>query len=86
MAESMAASLQQDRECEGLLECFHGLKGRDRAVFETLVDDAEPMTVDAIAAAVDRERSTAYRSIQRLRQAGFIRNDQVTYDQGGYYL
>lgn len=26
-----------------------------------------------------------YRSIQRLRQAGFVQKEQVNYDQGGYY-
>ena len=85
MAESMVAYLQQDMECEGLLECFHGLKALDREVFETLVGAEEAMTVDEIADAVERERSTAYRSIQRLLQAGFIQKEQINYDQGGYY-
>jgi predicted transcriptional regulator len=81
----MAEQLQQDMMCEGLLECFHGLKALDRECFETLVEAGEPMTVDDVADAVDRERSTAYRSIQRLLQTGFIQKDQVNYDQGGYY-
>jgi predicted transcriptional regulator len=85
MAESMAAYLQQDMECEGLLECVHGLKPLDRHVFETLVETEEPLTVDEVADAVERERSTAYRSIQRLLQAGFIQKEQINYDQGGYY-
>ncbi|MHB9285907.1 helix-turn-helix domain-containing protein [Halobacteriales archaeon Cl-PHB] len=85
MAESMAEYLQQDMQCEGLLECFHGLKALDRRVFETLVDADEALTVDEIAKRVDRERSTAYRAVQRLLQAGFIQKEQVNYDQGGYY-
>ena len=32
-----------------------------------------------------RERSTAYRAVQRLLQTGFIRKEQVNYDHGGYY-
>ncbi len=72
-------------ECEGLLECFHGLKQLDKECFQSLVDADEPLTVDEIAEAVDRERSTAYRAVQRLLQTGFIQKEQVNYDQGGYY-
>jgi predicted transcriptional regulator len=72
-------------ECEGLLECFHGLKELDKQCFRALVETGEPLTVDEIAAAVDRERSTAYRSVQRLLQTGFIEKNQINYDQGGYY-
>jgi predicted transcriptional regulator len=81
----MSEQLQQDMECEGLLECFHGLKQLDEECFTALVDAEEPMTVDGIAESVDRERSTAYRSVQRLLQAGFIQKEQINYDQGGYY-
>jgi len=85
MAESMSDYLRRDMECEGLLECIHGLTDLDRQVFEALTAGAEPLTVDEVAAAVDRERSTAYRSIQRLQGAGFVRKEQVNYEQGGYY-
>jgi len=85
MPDSMSEQLQRDMVCEGLLECFHGLKQLDKQVFRQLVQTEEPLTIDEIAAEVDRERSTAYRSVQRLLQAGFIQKEQVNYDQGGYY-
>ena len=85
MPQSMQDMLQSDMECEGLLECFHGLTALDRAVFETLVDAEEPKTVDEIAEAVDRERSTAYRSVKRLEESGFLTREQRTYQGGGYY-
>lgn len=85
MSDSMAELLQKDMECEGLLECMHGLKELDKQVFRVLVQSTEPLTVDEAAEQVDRERSTAYRSIQRLIQAGFVQKEQVNYDQGGYY-
>ena len=85
MGTSMVEYLQQDMQCEGLLECLHGLKQLDKECFRVLVESDEPLTIDEIADAVDRERSTAYRSIQRLLQAGFIQKEQVNYDQGGYY-
>ena len=85
MADSMAEYLQKDMECEGLLECIHGLKELDRECFQVLVETEEPLTIDEIADEVDRERSTAYRSIQRLLQTGFVQKEQVNYEQGGYY-
>ncbi|WP_435074558.1 helix-turn-helix domain-containing protein [Halorubrum sp. HHNYT27] len=85
MPDSMSEQLQRDMVCEGLLECFHGLKQLDKRVFRELVQTETPLTIDEIAEEVDRERSTAYRSVQRLLQAGFIQKEQVNYDQGGYY-
>ncbi|MWV64460.1 helix-turn-helix domain-containing protein [Halorubrum sp. JWXQ-INN 858] len=85
MADSMSEYLKQDMECEGLLECIHGLKNLDKEIFLLLTDRTEPMTVDEIAEAVDRERSTAYRSVQRLVTSGFVQKEQINYDQGGYY-
>ncbi|WP_114576665.1 helix-turn-helix domain-containing protein [Saliphagus sp. LR7] len=85
MANSMAEQLQQDMECEGLLECIHGLKQLDKECFRVLVESEEALTIDEVADRVDRERSTAYRSIQRLLQSGFIQKEQINYDQGGYY-
>ncbi|WP_424008895.1 helix-turn-helix domain-containing protein [Haloferax denitrificans] len=81
----MVEYLQSDMECEGLLECLHGLKQLDRRCFEVLVETEDHLTVDEVADAVERERSTAYRSIQRLLQAGLIQKEQVNYEHGGYY-
>jgi predicted transcriptional regulator len=85
MPDSMSEQLRRDMACEGLLECFHGLKELDKECFRAVVEAEEALTVDEIADAVDRERSTAYRSVQRLLQTGFIEKNQINYDQGGYY-
>jgi predicted transcriptional regulator len=85
MPDSMSEQLRRDMECEGLLECFHGLKQLDKQCFQALVRAEKPLTVDELAEVVDRERSTAYRAVQRLLQTGFIEKDQINYDQGGYY-
>ncbi|AEH39094.1 helix-turn-helix domain-containing protein [Halopiger xanaduensis] len=85
MPDSMSEMLRQDMECEGLLECFHNLKEIDKDVFQLLNEIDDPLTVDEIADEIDRERSTAYRSVQRLMQAGFLQKEQINYDQGGYY-
>ena len=85
MQASMNEFLRQDMECEGVLSCIHGLKQLDRKVFRVIAGSGEPLTVDEIADRVDRERSTAYRAIQRLVQSGLVQKEQVNYDQGGYY-
>lgn len=85
MPDSMAEYLQAEMECEDLLTCLYGLKRLDREVFRVLVESETAMTVDDVAEEVDRERSTAYRAVQRLLQAGVIRKEQVNYDHGGYY-
>ncbi|MFC6784734.1 helix-turn-helix domain-containing protein [Halobaculum halobium] len=85
MPDSMSEQLQRDMECEGLLECFHGLKQLDKDCFQALVSADSSLTIDEVAEAVDRERSTAYRAVQRLLKAGFIQKEQINYDQGGYY-
>ena len=85
MANSMAEQLQRDMQCEGLLECIHGLKQLDKECYRVLVASEEPLAIDEVGEQVDRERSTAYRAIQRLLKSGFIQKEQVNYDDGGYY-
>ncbi|MDB2238008.1 helix-turn-helix domain-containing protein [Halorubrum ezzemoulense] len=85
MSDSMSEQLQRDMECEGLLECFHGLKQLDKDCYRAMVSAEEALTIDEVAERVDRERSTAYRAVQRLLNAGFIQKEQINYDHGGYY-
>ncbi|WP_458208183.1 helix-turn-helix domain-containing protein [Haladaptatus sp. NG-SE-30] len=85
MGDSMHQYMQQDIECERLLECLHGLKSLDVECFLLLTETREGLTVDEIAEHVQRERTTAYRSVQRLLEHGLIEKEQVNYEQGSYY-
>lgn len=85
MPDSLADYLRRDMECEGLLECLHGLKPLERECFRTLTEADGALTVDDLADRVGRERSTAYRSVQRLLGAGLVEQDQINYEDGGYY-
>lgn len=85
MSNSVAEELRRDLDCEDLLECVHGLTVLDRACFEALASADAPKTIDDIADAVDRERSTVYRSVHRLLESGFVEKEQVNYEHGGYY-
>lgn len=85
MPDAMTQLLQQEMVCESLLDCFHGLSDLDRQVFRLLVEADRPLTVDEVAAQVDRERTTAYRSVKRLREADLVAREQVNQDGGSYY-
>ncbi|QZX99158.1 helix-turn-helix domain-containing protein [Halobaculum rubrum] len=81
----VAEQLDRSMQCEGVLECFFGVTELDRTVYELLTAEGHPFTVEQVAEAVDRERSTAYRSLRRLVDAGVVRRRQINYDDGGYY-
>lgn len=85
MASALNRDLERDLECEGLLECLYELNDLDRECFVLLSEADERLTIDEIAERVDRERSTAYRSVQRLLDAGLVQKEQINYEQGGYY-
>lgn len=85
MASALNRDLERDLECEGLLECLYELNDLDRECFVLLSEAGERLTIDEIADRVDRERSTAYRSVQRLLDAGLVQKEQINYDKGGYY-
>ena len=82
---SVREDLERDLECLDLLECVHGLNERDRRVFQELHQTDGALTVDDVADRLNCERSTAYRSISRLVDAGVVVQRQENYDQGGYY-
>ena len=81
---SIADQLERPIACNGLLECLHGLKSLDRDCYHVLAESDTPLTIDEVADRVDRERSTTYRSIQRLLGRGLLEKEQVSYEQGGY--
>jgi predicted transcriptional regulator len=85
MPDAMTDLLRQEMACESLLDCFHGLSELDREVFRLLVAADDPLTVDEVADAVDRERTTAYRAVRRLREADLVTREQVNQEGGSYY-
>lgn len=82
---SVREDLERDLRCLDLLGCVHGLNERDQMIFQLLQQAEGGLTVDDIADQLDCERSTAYRSISRLHEAGVVEQEQINYDNGGYY-
>ncbi|KZN22462.1 TrmB family transcriptional regulator [Haladaptatus sp. R4] len=85
MTDAILEQNRTERECEDLLEGMLGLNELDRGVFRLLIESPEPLTVDAVAEFIDRERTTAYRSVKRLQETGLVEKEQENCDCGGYH-
>lgn len=83
MPHSLSEYLENDMECEDLLECVSGSKDLDKEIY-FLVLEEKSLSIDDIAEKVNRERSTVYRAVQRLAENGFLRQEKVGQDGGGY--
>lgn len=76
--------LDDDPECERLLEVLDGCGELDREIYVTLLEADGGRSVVEIAEAVDRDRSTTYRAVRRLHENGYLDREQETYENGGY--
>ncbi|MFB6113669.1 MAG: helix-turn-helix domain-containing protein [Halodesulfurarchaeum sp.] len=85
MVEALDRHLERDLECDTLLECLYELNDLDRECYSVLSSSGDPMTIDDLSDAVDRERSTVYRSVNRLLERGLLEKEQVNFEDGGYY-
>ncbi|ELZ03421.1 helix-turn-helix domain-containing protein [Natrialba asiatica] len=85
MPDAVQKQLQNEREWEDLLDCIFGLNKLDRGVFRLLAESSEPLTVDHIAEFIEKERTTAYRSVKRLEEAGVAVQEQESCPKGGYH-
>lgn len=83
MPSSISDYIDEDMKCEDLLECVSGSKDLDREIYFSLLEDGQ-MDVDEIAEKIERERSTAYRAVQRLKENGFLEQEKKSHKGGGY--
>lgn len=84
MSLTVSEFLKGEIECEGLLECINGLKGLDREIYFLLLEERKQMSVDEIAERVEKERSTAYRSVKRLQREGLVNQEKENYEEASY--
>lgn len=74
---------ERSRECEDVLECIAGFGELEKEIyFQMSVDEA--LTVDEIAEKVERERSTVFRSLKKLKDNSFIEQDTKGLEGGSY--
>jgi len=70
--------------CSDLLSCLYNLKPIEVEVFYALAA-REHATLDEVAGAVSRDRSTTHRCLSKLVSAGLVYKQSRTLKSGGYY-
>jgi len=76
--------IRGDFKCDDIAKCILGLKNIDIETYKTLVAKG-PMTAESLGEVLNRERSTAYRSLQNLMGCGLVRRETRTINSGGYF-
>ncbi|MFB6204432.1 MAG: helix-turn-helix domain-containing protein [Candidatus Nanohaloarchaea archaeon] len=85
MARSLSELSGKSKDCDFILKFVYGLNELDRRVFRALSDNGRGMKIDSLAAELGKDRSTIYRSAQRLKETDLVEKRKVDYDSGGYY-
>jgi predicted transcriptional regulator len=70
--------------CEDMVKCVLGLKSLDIEAYNALLLDG-PLTTEKLGEILNRERSTAYRSLQNLIACGIVYRETRSIESGGYY-
>ncbi|MCX9013801.1 MAG: TrmB family transcriptional regulator [Candidatus Methanoperedens sp.] len=84
MPSSIPEMIKGEFKCEDIAKCILGLKNVDIDTYKALVTKG-PMTAEKLGEVLDRERSTAYRSLQNLITCGLVYRETRTISSGGYY-
>lgn len=84
MASSIPEMLRAECKCEDMAKCILGLKELDINAYKTLLENGS-MTAEKLGKLLDRERSTAYRSLQNLIACGLVYRETKSISIGGYY-
>lgn len=84
MARSIPEMIRGDFKCDDIAKCILGLKNIDIDSYKVLVANG-PMTAENLGERLNRERSTAYRSLQNLMTCGLVHRETRTILDGGYY-
>ncbi|MGB3907662.1 MAG: helix-turn-helix domain-containing protein [Methanomethylovorans sp.] len=84
MASSIHEMLRANCKCDDVAKCVLGLKNLDLLAYKKLFEYG-PMTAEELGDLLQRERSTAYRSLQNLIAVGLVYRETRSIQVGGYY-
>ncbi|MCC7575272.1 MAG: TrmB family transcriptional regulator [Methanomethylovorans sp.] len=84
MASSIHEMLRANCKCDDVAKCVLGLKNLDLLAYKKLFEQG-PMTAEDLGNLLQRERSTAYRSLQNLIAVGLVYRETRSIQIGGYY-
>jgi predicted transcriptional regulator len=84
MPRSIPEMIRGDFKCDDIAKCILGLKTIDIDSYKMLATKGQ-MTAEHLGELLNRERSTAYRSLQSLMTCGLVHRETRTIKDGGYY-
>ena len=71
--------------CKDLFTCMHDLSPSDVNMLGILLRQNQPKTLDELATISNRDKGTAFRTLQKLVSLGFCTKEIMTLKEGGYY-
>jgi predicted transcriptional regulator len=84
MVNSIHEMIRASFKYEDLIKYVLGLKNLDVDAYKALLIHG-PLTAEKLGEILNRERSTAYRSLQNLIASGIVYRETRSIDSGGYY-
>jgi predicted transcriptional regulator len=84
MANSIHEMIRASFRFEDLVKSVLGLKSLDIEAYKSLLSNG-PLTAEKLGEILNRERSTAYRSLQNLIACGIAYRETRSIESGGYY-
>lgn len=84
MVSSIHEMIRASFRYEDLIKYVLGLKNLDVDAYKALLAHG-PLTAEKLGEILNRERSTAYRSLQNLIACGIVYRETRSIDSGGYY-
>lgn len=84
MVSSIPEMLRANIKCGDVAKCILGLKALDMDSYKALLTH-DSITAERLGELLNRERSTAYRSLQNLISCGLVYREKISIDAGGYY-
>jgi predicted transcriptional regulator len=82
--ESINQIIKKGATCTDLLICIYNLKPTDIQVFQAVAINQDA-TLDQIAAAVQKDRSSTHRCLSKLVSLNLVTKQTKTLKGGGYY-
>ncbi|AKB78324.1 hypothetical protein MSHOH_1841 [Methanosarcina horonobensis HB-1 = JCM 15518] len=84
MVDSIHEMIRASFRCEDMVKCVLGLKALDIEAYKVLLMHGST-TTDRLGEILNRERSTAYRSLQNLITCGIVYRETKSIETGGHY-
>ncbi len=72
-------------DCDWALQCLYSLTKLDKKILEILRSGGEFRSKE-ISKKLDKDQSTAYRSLEKLVWCGFVYKERHNIRKGGYYF